>query len=325
MEQGAIIPKDIVCRAIEFRRPPRFPICYFNRDFEHSDVLATHYSTPTDYQPREPGATEWGYVWQTLDGTMGQPRSAPLADASRIAHYKPPDPRAPGRLDHLPEFIESNRDKFLMIGLGITGFDQAIFLRGLEELLTDIYLDRPTADRVLDIVFGFENGIIDQLAGFDIDAVKFADDWGTQRGLIISPERWREVFKPRYAEQCEMVHSQGKKVWFHTCGDVYSVIGDFIDIGVDVLELLQPDVLGIDRMSRDFGGKVCFACSIDHQRVAISGSREDIFAYARTLVDKLGSFGGGFIAYIEDYSCLGMSEQSYQWIREAFSTLGKAA
>ena len=316
-------PKDRVYRAIEFRCPDRVPVVYFNRDFDRSDILATYYSTPTGYQPPEPGATEWGYVWQTLDGTMGQPRGAPLADPSALYTYRPPDPRAPGRFDHVPQFIEANPDKFLMMGLGITGFDQAIFLRGLENLLVDIYVDPASANRVLDIVFGFENGLIEQLAEYKLDAVKFADDWGTQRGLIISPEHWRSVFKPRYAEQFELVHRQQKKVWFHTCGNVYSIIGDLIDIGADVLELLQPDVIGIDTLSREFGGKVCFACSIDHQRVAISGSRAQIFDYARMLIQKLGSFGGGFIAYIEDYSCLGMSEQNYQWICEAFDVCGR--
>ncbi len=316
-------PKDRVHRAIEFGSPDRVPICYFNRDIERSDVLATGFGPPTGFRPSEPGATEWGFIWHKLDETMGQPREAPLADTGSFDAYVPPDPLAPGRLNHLPQFIADGRDRFLVFGLGITGFDQATFLRGMEQLLVDLYTDRAAADRVLDLVFGFENSMIEQVRDADLDCVKFGDDWGTQRGLMISPEKWREVFKPRYAEQFEMIHRAGKKVWFHSCGNVYSIIGDMIDIGVDVLEFLQPDVMGIDNLARDFGGKVCFCCSVDHQRVAISGGRQAIFDYAGELIDKLGSYGGGFIACIEDYSCLGMSDRNYRWICEAFDTCGR--
>lgn len=309
-------------RAIEFGRPDRVPIYYFNRDIERSDVISTAFEPPAGFQPREPGATEWGYVWHKLDGTMGQPGYAPLAETESISAYLPPDPWAPGRLDHVAQSVAEHQDRFIAFGLGITGFDQATFLRGMEQFLVDLYTDRAAAERVLDIVFEFENAMIEQVRDLDVDCVKFGDDWGTQRGLMISPELWREVFRPRYAEQFEMIRRAGKKVWFHSCGNVYPIIGDMIDIGVDVLEFLQPDVMGIDNLARDFGGMVCFCCSVDHQRVAISGSRQEIFGYAGELIGKLGSFGGGFIACIEDYSCLGMPEQNYQWICEAFNACG---
>ncbi len=102
---------------------------------------------------------------------------------------------------------------------------------------------------------------------------------------------------------------------------MYDIITDLIDIGLDVIELLQPDLLGVERLAKRFGGKVCFCCSVDHQRRAISGTRDEIFSYARFLDDMLGGPQGGFIAYIEDYASLGMSEQNDQWIREAFHTL----
>ena len=86
---------------------------------------------------------------------------------------------------------------------------------------------------------------------------------------------------------------------------------------MDVMELLQPDIYGIDWLASEFGGKVCFCCAVDHQRRAISGTREEIFTYAGVLNKRLGAFNGGFIADIEDYSSLGMSEHNYQWIKEA--------
>lgn len=314
-------PKEVVLRAIERTGPPRLPINYCNRDFECSDTIGVGYATARGFVPAEPGLTEWGFVWEVLDGTMGQPKTHPLADWDKIDAYVPPDPQAPGRFEGLADAISQWPDRFIKFGLGITGFNQATFLRGYEAFLSDLYLDRETAERVFDIVVNFENAIIEQAVHYPIDAVTFGDDWGTQKGLMIDPGLWRDVFKPRYADQFARVRRGGKKVWFHSCGDVRDIIGDLIDIGVDVIELLQPDLLGVERLARDFGGKVCFCCSIDHQRRAISGVRDEIFAYARFLCDTLGAFNGGYIAYIEDYACLGMSEQNYQWIRQAFHEL----
>lgn len=314
-------PKEIVYRAIEFSNPPRLPITYCNRDFEWSDTLSAGFASAEDFAPSEPGMTEWGFIWHTLDGTMGQPRTRPLANDSALIGYHPPDPHAHGRLAALPGFIAEHPDRFLRFGLGITGFNTATFLRGFDQFLMDLYVSPHVATRVLDFVFNFENGLIEQAVTYDIDAINFGDDWGTQRGLMIAPPLWRQIFRPRYAEQFDAIHRAGKKVWFHTCGNVHAIIGDLIDIGVDVLELLQPDIFGVEQLAREFGGRVCFCCSVDHQRRAVSGTHDEISSYAHLLRDTLGAFHGGFIAYIEDYSSLGMSEQNYQWIRQAFHGL----
>jgi uroporphyrinogen decarboxylase len=313
--------KSRVYRAVERTGPDRTPIHFSNRDFDRSDTVGWGWGPAAGFMPNEPGQTEWGYVWHALDGTMGQPREHPLGGWSAVDDYVPPDPRAPGRFDGLPEFLEQWGDRFVRFGVGISGFNQATFLRGYEAFLTDLYTDRDRAERVLDIVFDFENGLIEQALEYPIDAVGFGDDWGTQSGLMIPLDLWREVFRPRYAEQFARIRRAGKKVWFHTCGDVYAIVGDLIEVGVDIIELLQPDLLGVERLAKDFGGRVCFCCSVDHQRRAISGTREEIFAYARRLRDNLGAFNGGFIGYVEDYASLGMSEQNYLWIREAFETL----
>lgn len=313
--------KELVCRAIERKKPARLPIYYRNRDLACSDVVNAGLAPAADFIPAAPGHTEWGFVWESLDQTMGQPKDRPLEDAARIAGYAPPDPRAPGRLEPIKQTLAAYPDRFVKVDLGITGFNQATFLRGMANFLSDLYLDRALAERVLDLVFDFENGIIAETAGLAVDCISLADDWGTQKGLFIAPELWREVFKPRYARQIELAHRMGKKVWLHSCGDLGAIIEDLIEIGLDVIELLQPDIFGVDRLADRFGGRICFCCSIDHQRRAISGTREEIFAYARLLRERLGGHDGGFIAYIEDYACLGMSEQNYGWIKEAFHRL----
>lgn len=313
--------REIVLRAIERTGPSRLPVHYCNRDFDCSDTWNAGYGPARDFRPAEDGATEWGFVWETFDGTMGQPKTHPLADWETIKTYRAPDPLAPGRFAALPQMLEQAAGRFVKFNLGITGFNQATFLRGYEAFLMDLYTDRERAEQVLDLVFAFENGIIDEALRYPIDAIGFGDDWGTQCGLMISVDLWREVFLPRYTAQFERIRRAGKHVWFHSCGDVRAIIGDLIDSGASVIELLQPDVLGVEWLGRTYGGRVCFCCSIDHQRRAIHGGPDEIRAYARLLRDTLGAYDGGFIAYIEDYASLGMSETNYQAIREAFHTL----
>ncbi|MCE5259175.1 MAG: hypothetical protein LLG44_08980 [Chloroflexi bacterium] len=316
-----MLQKEIVLRAIERRNPPRVPIHYCNRDLEASDTFTVGWNAAAGFAPHVQGESEWGFVWHSMDNTMGQPSAHPLADWGRLADYTPPDPFAPGRLEHLPSALDENKNRFTRFAVGISGFNIATFIRGYEAFLMDLYEAPERAERVLDMVYGFENGLIAQLEHVPADCVVFGDDWGTQRGLMIQPALFRAVFKPRYVDQFARIHAQGKKVWFHTCGNVWDIIGDLLDAGVDVLELLQPDIFGVERLADAFGGKVCFCCSVDHQRRAISGTRDEIFSYTRLLRDQLGRYNGGFIGYIEDYASLGMSEQNYQWIRQAFHSL----
>lgn len=316
--------KELVRRTIEMTDPPRVPVNHASRDFERSDTITLGWQPAAEFAPTRAGMTEWGYVWERLDQTMGQPKTHPLGNWDDYGLYAAPDANAPGRFDALEAALPQWAEKFIKFGVGISGFNQATFLRGFQTFLTDLCLAPERVERVLDIVFGFENALIARAIQYPVDAVAFADDWGTQRGLMIPLSQWRAIFRPRYAEQFAAVHDAGKKVWFHSCGDVSEIIPDLIDIGVDVLEFLQPDIFGIERLARDFGGRVCFCCSVDHQRCAISGSKDEIFTYVRRLRDTLGAFNGGFIAYLEDYSCLGMSEQNYRWIDEAFQSLNAA-
>jgi len=85
--------RELVLRAIERRDPPRIPINYCNRDFDSSDTISVTWKPAASFVPGREGASEWGYVWEVLDGTMGQPRCHPLADWSRASGYAAPDPR----------------------------------------------------------------------------------------------------------------------------------------------------------------------------------------------------------------------------------------
>ncbi len=309
--------KELTKAAVNMTGGSNVPLVFLNNKIERSDVVSVSYNPPSGWD--KPGFSEWGFEWERLDDTMGQPKAPVLTDWADFPSFLAPNAKAEGRFDHLPAFIESNKDKYIIGGLGITGFNIVTFIRGFEESLIDIYEERDNFLTLTDMVMDFESEIIKGYCAYDdVDCISFGDDWGTQQALMINPALWRELYKERYRKQFDLVHSYGKHVFFHSCGQVWDILEDLIEIGADILNLNQPDIFGVQRLGKQFAGRVCFNCPVDHQTVAIKGSKQEIFDYVDSLVSNLSTPNGGFIGNIEDYSCLGMSHQNFDWIVEAF-------
>ena len=239
------------------------------------------YAPAAGFVPSEVGETEWGFVWERLDDTMGQPRKPPILSWDDFRSYEPPDPNAKGRFDHIEDFIRCKSGKYLLGTMGITGFNLVTFMRGFESALVDLYVNRDSIETLIDMVFSFEKEIIRNYGRYGLDAVAFFDDWGTQDRLMISPTLWREVFKSRYKEQFDLVHEFGMHVYSHSCGFIYDIIPTS-SRSVDVLNLNQPDLFGIERLVRSLAEE-CVQLSVDHQTVAINGTRGEIFEYVERL------------------------------------------
>mgnify|MGYP001147306967 CR=1 FL=1 len=155
-----------------------------------------------------------------------------------------------------------------------------------------------------------------QLAGLYI--------WGDiayTRGMFFSPDYWRTYFKPTVKAMIELCHQNNLPVIYHGCGNVHSILPDFIEIGVDVLNISQPNVVDVAEVGRQLRGRQCFMMPISYQTVSISGTREEILAEAQRLYDLLATPDGGFIGYVEEYGCMGMSETNYRACGEAFDRL----
>ena len=170
---------------------------------------------------------------------------------------------------------------------GIRGFSSALmdcaaepdFFAELLDRLTDQYLAQ-----------------LELCAEIPADAFMFGDDWGDQRGVMIGPERWRRFFKPRYARIYEAAHAQGKIVMSHCCGSVADIMPDLIDIGLDVLESVQPEARGMNpyELNKLWGDKITFWGCLGSQSTIAFGSPEEIRAEVRRLRHEMGE-GGGYI------------------------------
>jgi hypothetical protein len=183
--------KEIVYRAIARRDPPRLPIHYCNRDFEFSDTLSVGMAPARGFQPSQPGMTEWGYVWHSLNDTMGQPEGRPLADPAALEGFVPPDPYAPGRFDDLD--AASPRPRPLrQVRLGSPGTMWHL-LRGFEDFLMDLHLE-PSGRRGSWIWCSTTKRPHRPGVQHPNDAVDLWRRLGHPGGLMVRPALWRAAF-----------------------------------------------------------------------------------------------------------------------------------
>ena len=320
--------KELVDLAIAFRRPERVPILYWNRDQTEGDIMTYHLSL--GLQPKsDPGinacdwsVNEWGYTLQSLgDGTMGHPVKPYYPELPPAGDLLMPPLREAERMGAVPGFLETCGDRYRLATCDLSGFTVYTLLRGFENSMEDLLVASTGFAALMDLILEFECGLMRLAAKHGFHGIHFADDWGTQSGLMISPQLWRRVFKPRYRAQFSLAHQLGLDVWFHCCGNVTVICPDFNEIGVDVLNISQPNVVDVEDVSRRLRGKQCFMAPISYQTVSIQGTPEEIFGEAQRLYGLLGAETGGFIGYVEEYSCMGMLEANYRACGEAFRRL----
>jgi uroporphyrinogen decarboxylase len=238
---------------------------------------------------------------------------------------KIPDPHDETRFYKIKEMRQKyGPDKYYKANFNMGGFNIMYILRGFEEIMEDLYFDRQKVEHLADIVFGFEEEIIRQAKDHGYDGIGLADDWGSQTSLLINPKMWREIFKPRYKRQIELAHEHGLDVYMHSCGYIFDIIPDLIEIGLDIVNPGQPSINGIEKMGRSYGGKICFACPVSYQTTGVSGSREDIFEEIREYVEYLGKFNGGLVGVIpEDAYGLGITAEKCAYMVEAYKKYGQ--
>ncbi len=306
--------------AIQFRSPQRVPVVYWNCDQTAGDVMLYHLGL--NRQDGDESVSEWGYRLKTLDdGTMGHPTTAHLHDWAAVDDFSPPPLAKDERMAAVPMFFEECGDRYRLASYDLSGFTVFTLLRGYENSMMDFLVEPERSARLMDMICDFECEQMDVAARHGFDGIHFADDWGTQSGLMISPALWRTLFKPRYQRQFDHAHSLGLDVWFHCCGNFVDIVEDFHEIGVDVLNIAQPNVMDIHEVGRRLRGKQTFMMPISYQTVSIDGSVEDIHAEARRLHQLLATPEGGFIGYVEEYSSMGMSERNYRACGEAWAGL----
>ena len=251
----------------------------------------------------------WGVVRKPFShsggGTYDQVVSPPLAGATsldELAAIRWPDP---DWFDYegLIEQCERYKDYAVVVGrMGRetqTLFIQLWYFRGLENVLTDLVAWPELVHAMIDRIMGFRvehlKRILSVVRG-RADILQIADDYGTQNGPIMSPETWRRFFAPHLKTMADLAHEAGLKVFLHCDGAIRLLIPDLIELGVNILNPIQPGCVGMDpkALKRDFAGKLCFHGGVDTQSTLPWGTADDVVAEVRERIEVLGK-GGGYV------------------------------
>jgi hypothetical protein len=313
-------PHERVIKTLEFDNPDRAPRDLWalagvgmKRKSELDEVMERF---PSDFgnpkcrygesslkrgAPAEVGTyvDEWGCEWTVAEmGVCGEVKNPPLADWSALKSWQPPWEL----LDNadLSEVNEScaNSDLFVKTGTMVRPFERMQFLRGTENLFIDLAYGTKEVYQLRDMIHEFELRDIEMWAKTDIPAVSFMDDWGTQTSLLISPDQWREFYKPLYKAYCEILKKAGKYVFFHSDGHTRAIIPDLIEIGVDALNT-QIFCMDIEELASQFKGKITFWGEISRQDILPFGTVEEVREAVRRVRRALDDGTGGVIAQCE--------------------------
>ena len=221
---------------------------------------------------------DFGSEWTVGEpGVAGEVTRPVIDDWSRLDSYKMPNEM----LDNIDtskvsEFY-ANTDKFVLGGSHVRPFERLQFMRGTENLFMDMAYGEASFLKLKDMLFEFECRNLEILTGLDVDQIRFMDDWGTQRALLIDPEMWREYFKPMYKKYVEIIHKGGKKAFFHSDGFIEAIYPDLIEIGVDSLNS-QLFCMDAEKIIDTYGDKITFWGEIDRQFVLPFGTISDVDA-----------------------------------------------
>ena len=180
----------------------------------------------------------WGALWEHLIfGVAGHPIERPLDDmASLDAFHAPAAPPTSG-----PDFERARaeaadhmRNYFLQSGW-MSVFETMHAVRRFEDVLMDIECDTPEINRLADIITDYRVAQTEQLLARGVDAVQFADDFGSQAGLLMSRRTWRRFFGPRYERMVAPVRAAGVRVLYHICGQAWDLLDDIAELGVEAI------------------------------------------------------------------------------------------
>ena len=254
------------------------------------------------YQDMESYRDEWGVTWRTVEyktrfgvGKYTEPFGHPLSDDSDLDAYSPPDPNRPELYVEAERTVRDFHSDYWIVGVTPTTiFECAWALRGYEQLMIDMAADSEKANRVMDFPFHYHMAVTQKLVRLGVDMIWLGDDVGGQMTMLVSPKMWRTYLKPRMAELIASLRAINPriKIAYHTDGVVDPIIPELIEIGIDILNPIQPMAMDPVKLKNDFGDRLCFWGSMDIQQTLPFGTPDDVKDEVLLRLRTIGRGGG---------------------------------
>ena len=272
-----------------------------------SDVVVVGGTVPTGFVPEDVSENvkryEFGLEMKPTPLYM-EVVKCPLADASSVEdvdNYDFPDAYAAGRFEKAERDIKTYKESHFIIGdCELSLFELAWHLVGMEKYMMDFAMEEEWIEKLNDKVEEWTLGLASQMVKLGVDAIWFGEDLGTQTSMLISPDMWRERLKPRYERMIKKLKEINKDVLIimHSDGAVAPLVDDFIEIGIEIYNPVQPNVPGSDpkELMEKYGHKIHFFGGIDQQELMPSGDVEALEKEIRSRYEVMGKDGGYLMA-----------------------------
>ncbi|MCM8768614.1 MAG: hypothetical protein NC911_02880 [Candidatus Omnitrophica bacterium] len=320
-------PREIIKRNLSFSYPQRIGLAFDRgrmNDFCWSGVTPSRRWQPRRWSEGgfEYYEDEWRNVWRRIIGKSrgGEIYKPAIEDWNQLKEYPWPDLDAPERYAEATKIFSEEKEKYRLAGL--PGFPFAIcrYLRKMETYFQDLILERENITRLHHQVTELLERMILNYARAGCDGIFFCEDWGTQERLLVSPEMWREIFKPLFRRLCQTARESGLDVIMHSCGYNWEILDDLAEVGVSCFQFDQPGLYGLERLAAKLHQlKVCLFSPVDIQQVLPTGNRVLIENEASRMVQLFAHPHGGFIAKnYPDLVGIGVKEEWDQWAYQSF-------
>jgi len=243
----------------------------------------------------------WGIGWDTKLTEGFLIRVRPLEKSATLNGYNFPNPKEPRLFNSLKKIIEKYGDEyFVLLDQGWTLFERAHCLRGFENILMDFTLHKKFVEKLLDKITEYVISMAEEAIKLGVDGGYTGDDFGGQNGLLFSPELWRKLFKPRYKEIWGVFKKANLPVFHHSCGDVRVILPDMLEIGLDVLNPVQPQAMPIEELAREYGKDLTFWGGISTQKTLPFGTKKQVEEEVSKCIRILGKNNGYIIGPSHD-------------------------
>ena len=281
----------------------------------HSDARGVYdrypdhiYARNKSRDPHSPFIDDWGSGQVEVGPDDWFPGYHPMAEAhtiEEIESYPWPDMNDPSRVAHVKQAAaklkEENEYAIMATPWLLFPFERAFAMQGMDKFLMNMAMYPDFAEALLrknaELCKTLMGHFLDEL-GDNVDIIKIGDDLGTQDRLMISPKMYRRLLKPIHADYISFIKERTKaKVFFHTDGDVFDLIDDFVEMGVDILNPIQTSagkMSDLPELKKRFGKNLVFCGAVDTHHVLPSGSIQDVRDEMKRVIDILGP-GGGYM------------------------------
>jgi len=232
----------------------------------------------------------WGWDKENFDPSYGDIYAVPENMPSVIR--RDTDETVQKYLEHV-KYIGDKYQTYNILYIYGGHWEKAYETRGIEAFLADMAGEPEFAKRLMTYIADINMEVLPKVASCpELDAVLFGSDWGTQNDLMMSPKLWHEMVAPGEQRMYDVIKSNGKDLWIHSCGCILKLIDTIVEMGVDVLNPIQPECMDLRYIKDTWGDKLTFWGGISTQKTLPYGTPEEVRKESARVIELLGENGG---------------------------------